>query len=471
MSWTVFYAWQSDLPNATNRGLIERALQSALASLSDDGTLVEDPRLDRDTAGVAGSPDIEHTIFDKIASAAVFVCDVSIITPPGAERATPNPNVLVELGYALRALGAERVVMVMNTAFGTPESLPFDIRRKRVLTYALPPDADSKASERTRLAERLTEALRLSRAVAAPAAVPAVPKPAAVFIEAIRSGGATLRASARSYVRSVLEAVDGLMPRPPESDDALVASIDASVPLVCEFLAVAHELATYGRPEAIEEVLHLFEGLVERYEFRGTGSYRRTDFDLPRFLGHELFVGLVAAFIREERWSELDHLLATPLFVSGNTDTGRALGYGRISAETDLLDRVRAERLATRGSRRVSIRADTLKQRYESPPLAPLLSWSGFIEADLLLHLRGVLMKDQLWWPWSAIYLNAIPQVILRARSRKNAERLATGLGVASSPSLGADLRAAIERFGERYRGAFWFMPDSSFDWSSIGSL
>jgi hypothetical protein len=41
-------------------------------------------------------------------------------------RRTPNPNVLVELGYALKALGDERVIVVVNTAFGKEELLPFD---------------------------------------------------------------------------------------------------------------------------------------------------------------------------------------------------------------------------------------------------------------------------------------------------------------------------------------------------------
>ena len=42
---------------------------------------------------------------------------------------------LIELGYAIKALGPHRIVMVMNTAFGAIEQLPFDLRLKRILTY------------------------------------------------------------------------------------------------------------------------------------------------------------------------------------------------------------------------------------------------------------------------------------------------------------------------------------------------
>src|SRR5215213_9459334 len=126
---TVFYAWQSDLPNPTNRGFIQQALEDAIKALRVDGSVEVEPVLDRDTQGQSGSPNIAETIFRKIDEAAVFVGDVSLIGSVGEnERRTPNPNVLVELGYALKALRHERVIIVVNTAFGKEELLPFDLR-------------------------------------------------------------------------------------------------------------------------------------------------------------------------------------------------------------------------------------------------------------------------------------------------------------------------------------------------------
>src|SRR6266849_3811395 len=107
MADTVFYSWQSDLQNSTNRGFIQTALEAATKTIRDDESIQVDPVLDRDTAGVPGSPDIFSTILGKIDQARVFVCDVSIINQ-GANKGTrlaPNPNVLIELGYALKALG------------------------------------------------------------------------------------------------------------------------------------------------------------------------------------------------------------------------------------------------------------------------------------------------------------------------------------------------------------------------------
>ena len=88
-------------------------------------------------AGSPGAPDIASTIFKKIDKADVFVCDVSIVSKIEGGRPSPNPNVLIELGYALKALGQHRVTPVFNNAYGKIADLPFDLRGKRVIAYTL----------------------------------------------------------------------------------------------------------------------------------------------------------------------------------------------------------------------------------------------------------------------------------------------------------------------------------------------
>ena len=159
---TVFWSWQTDSPNSTNRKLIKRALTDALGDIG-----VETIDADRDdeiavesaTENVPGSPYIASTLFEKIDTAAVFVADVTIIgRVGGGARVTCNPNVLTELGYALSQLGFERVIMVCNSAFGRLESLPFDIRGRRVIPYDCPEDAEDE--ERTKSRKSLTRQLR-----------------------------------------------------------------------------------------------------------------------------------------------------------------------------------------------------------------------------------------------------------------------------------------------------------------------
>jgi hypothetical protein len=153
----IFYSWQSDLPNAGNRSFIEKALEIAARAVADELTV--QPVIDRDTQGMPGAPDISRAIFDKIRSAAVFVADVSLITPTDSRRHSPNPNVLLELGYALHALGEERVILVFNMASGRLEDLPFDLRTRRVLPYQAPAESTERAPERKMLASKLKDAL------------------------------------------------------------------------------------------------------------------------------------------------------------------------------------------------------------------------------------------------------------------------------------------------------------------------
>src|SRR4051794_18745396 len=131
----IFYSWQKDLPNKTNRGLIGDALELAVKELHRDPEIEIEPVIDRDVAGMPGSPDIAHTILAKIKEAEVFVADVSTINRGAEGRPTPNPNVLVELGYAMGVLGHERIIMVLNAAYGDPELLPFDLRQRIAVVY------------------------------------------------------------------------------------------------------------------------------------------------------------------------------------------------------------------------------------------------------------------------------------------------------------------------------------------------
>lgn len=156
----VFYSWQSDRPNKTNRGLILSALQIASKAVAADSSNDIEPVVDRDTAGLPGAPDIAATIFEKIGKSDCFVADVSIINGGVGVRPCPNPNVLIEMGYAAGVLGWERIVLVVNTAFGPVEMLPFDLRARRVLAYNSMPEDEDRASIRNPLGRMLQSALR-----------------------------------------------------------------------------------------------------------------------------------------------------------------------------------------------------------------------------------------------------------------------------------------------------------------------
>lgn len=144
---TIFYSWQSDLPNSTNRGFIEVCLKKAIKNLNINEDYTIEFNLDRDTMNEAGTPDIVNTIFKKIEKTKIFLADISIINPTGNDRRTPNPNVLLELGYAAKTLGWERIICVFNTAYGKIEELPFDLKFRRPIAFALDQNESVKPKE------------------------------------------------------------------------------------------------------------------------------------------------------------------------------------------------------------------------------------------------------------------------------------------------------------------------------------
>ncbi|MFL5788974.1 MAG: hypothetical protein ACJ748_13025 [Flavisolibacter sp.] len=107
-----------------------------------------------------GSPSIVESITGKIAKSDVFVCDISIINPESSGRQTPNPNVLYELGFATAILGWDRIIMVLNTAFGELDKLPFDLRGRRILPYHLDSNLLNKVDEKIKLEEKLIDTFK-----------------------------------------------------------------------------------------------------------------------------------------------------------------------------------------------------------------------------------------------------------------------------------------------------------------------
>ena len=101
MGPTIFYSWQSDLPNNLNRSFVEDALERAIRQLNKDLAVEESPRdeeltVDKDTKDVPGSPPIVDVIFEKIGKATAFVADVTFVGQTTNGRPIPNPNVLIE---------------------------------------------------------------------------------------------------------------------------------------------------------------------------------------------------------------------------------------------------------------------------------------------------------------------------------------------------------------------------------------
>lgn len=157
MKKTIFYSWQSDLPNNKNRGFIEDCITVAIKKLEYNDIYL-DIAIDRDTKDTLGTPDIASTIFSKIDNTSIFIADISFINSDFGGRKTPNPNVLVELGYAAKTIGWENIICVFNLEFGKIEDLPFDLRFRRPLVYKIE-NSENKKKDRENLSDILQTAI------------------------------------------------------------------------------------------------------------------------------------------------------------------------------------------------------------------------------------------------------------------------------------------------------------------------
>jgi hypothetical protein len=160
MANTVFFAWQLDLPSSQNKAFIWEALERATATGEAFATLEAAPRPESDTKGVAGTPNIVETIFRRIRECAIFVADLTFTTRSDSGKLSPNPNVLIELGYAARSIGWERTILVINEQYGKASHLPFDILQHRwPIEYKISDSTTARDKRLGQLSDALTGAI------------------------------------------------------------------------------------------------------------------------------------------------------------------------------------------------------------------------------------------------------------------------------------------------------------------------
>lgn len=153
----VFFSWQSDLSANKTTKLIEESIAKARDLLSDRVDLI----IDEATRNKLGSPDIVITLLEKIRDCDLFIADVSIvgeyISPNEKDEDEakpnlfPNPNVMLELGYAAGSIGWERCICIANSDFGDINQLPFDLNHRRItnISYSAENMTRSKRIEET----------------------------------------------------------------------------------------------------------------------------------------------------------------------------------------------------------------------------------------------------------------------------------------------------------------------------------
>lgn len=460
MQRVIFYSWQADLPNNTNRGFIQGALEHAANAITAD--LDVQPVIERDTQGVPGSPDIAKTIFRKIGASDVFVADITLINPSSSERRTPNPNVLLELGYAMHALGDDRIILVMNTAYGRIEELPFDLKMRRAIPFSVISEETHKSTERRRLAAVLQDAIIAAIAsIPAPAPTPSAVDAAIVGIEAAAPNRTLLTRRAMAETTRQLEQTAPPRFRDGGTDEQLVNAIGQTIPSVKDFTRLSRAIAGMNDSESARALYKSFSLIFDRFANpRGfTGSSDRRDFDYWKFLGHELLVTFTSALLTEERYDLLAELLEETITITNprHGSGPAAVTFAFASKYLEGLEQL------SKARHRMSYHTDLLKERHTGP-LAEDVSLEDFLSADYFLHLRTELApetppKDFFEWKaWSTLALEDAPSFLLAAQRATTAAAVAKALGVTDAATLKTRLAQRANRLAQLWNGR-WDSP------------
>lgn len=458
MKRIVFYSWQSDLPNGTNRTLVENALNEAAKEIGNETDI--EPVIDRDTQGISGAPNIATAIFDKIKSADIFVADVSIIGSV-KRRAIPNPNVLIELGYALKALGHERIILVFNTAFGKVEKLPFDLRMHRTLTY----NCAESVTDRSEIKKGLIKDFKLALTASFSHVTAVVP--AISIIDKIKNNTPSKKIDLREYLSSVmdnLEKIEPKMMRDGGTVEDLLTAIPKTKSILLDFAKLSEAVVLMDDTDSANEIFQWFGKILTKYNpVSETGRIYNCDGDFYKFVGHDFFVSFVTPFFREKKWNILKDLLKEPLKV-GPTEhqrNGAKMAWHELYGFSPLL----ADESKKRN--RVSLHSDLLKEMHEKEDVSRVVPFKEFSVVDFFLHLHGEgKTQDEYhsrWYPISSIWLNQIPEFILDSTDYPTAMKICGALQI-------NDIEEFKKRLGRLQIRWDWSSPFDNEDIQKIGS-
>lgn len=231
-----------------------------------------------------------------------------------------------------------------------------------------------------------------------------------------------------------------------EFDKKLIENIEKFIPYRNEIVSLFVKLAQYmPTEENLVNIHRFFETLIPYMSRSGNFvSHSDIDFDNFKFIVHELFLCLVAIFIKHEKFSEVDMLLTREYYVGDqlNHNNDTMTGY-------DVFDNdIRS--LEYRRTNQLSLHADMLKQRSESSGL----EFRYLMQADFVLFMRDVIQHANehiCWFPNTLIYLDfghRAFEIFARSSSKSYFDKAKCILGIEQL----SDIRELMEsyRSGER---------------------
>ncbi|MDP3468284.1 MAG: hypothetical protein Q8S11_08115 [Daejeonella sp.] len=149
MKIKIFYSWQTSTSTKYNKNFIQDSIEKAIRKLKKiPETKDIEYVLQEGISNEPGSPPVAGKITDeRIPNCDIFIADLSVTNKMPSPvvwilkkfklpyRPSQNTNVILEYGVALDAIKYERLIGVLNKAYGSPkdnpDNIPFDIKHLR----------------------------------------------------------------------------------------------------------------------------------------------------------------------------------------------------------------------------------------------------------------------------------------------------------------------------------------------------
>jgi hypothetical protein len=215
-------------------------------------------------------------------------------------------------------------------------------------------------------------------------------------------------------------------------DEDVIKSITDFLPYRNEAIQLISAIAVYSPTEEYIQKIHRWLERLIPFMFRpaGVSQWQEWDFDNYRFIAHELFLWVLAIFLKYERFEQTGKLLGEHYMFPGNAEQGGEVmvNYVIFQQHLNSLDH-RNQRL---NLRRASLQADLLKDRC----VGTALEFRYLMQADFLAFIRREIgSKDQwsAWWPETLVYLgytNAPFDVFARSISTVYFNKIKVVLGI-----------------------------------------
>lgn len=227
-------------------------------------------------------------------------------------------------------------------------------------------------------------------------------------IDALKNNRANIKPVLRDYFDSFIAGFEKfrITEHKGSFDDQVVENIEKFIPYKKEIIDLFVVIAQYSDTKETHQIIsRFFENLIPfRDRPAGMQSWKEWDFDNYKFIIHELFLYLIASFLRYEAFNAIAYFLRTPYLIknAGEYPKNTSVTFPVFRPYLKSIEH-RNERLKLR---QLSLHANILEQRCKGTGF----HFEEIMQADFVLYLRDAIdtvrgKGNMGWFPITLLYV------------------------------------------------------------------